>query len=626
MRDIRNLILLLLPALAIYGYFVSSLWFTQDDAYISYRYVANWLNGDGLVYNIGERVEGFTNFGWVIILGFIGRLGLDYIFFSKLIGLLCGVGVITATFLIARQVVSEDRRWAPWLATYLVAASASLAYWSQAGLETAAFALVATFSLYWYLRGSYLLIWGLLIAVWLRPDGVVLAGVLIGTEWILTRRLPKFTFTCATFAAVLSLPMVGFKLSYYHSLLPNPFHAKTAADWGQVLSGAEYSAEFFRHYGFFGLGILVVVLLWKKLNGGQQAAALFFIGYSLYITCIGGDVLKVHRFYLPALAAAAVVTVTALQLLIRYVASGARTVVTIAVSALLLGLTVYGPRQTVLGFHRNEIGLTAGMRWMADAMLKTDSSDFSVATTTIGIFGYQLVGHTVIDMLGLCDSTIARHPEPPIPGMSTTWKESNYNAAYVLGRKPDYVLFSTDIKPSAPAEKALMLYEEFISSYRGVGWFIRDPRYNPRSMPVMAFKRFRQPQPPFTPQLPIAWVDLYKLGCEQARREPRLALESFAQAQSTLGKQRLYPELLFLMGGCYNDLGHPTLGPVCYEQAIAADSFAAPAHAALYVDKSLKGDATAAIHKVWLARSMPWQISTLDTLVARQVRERKPRR
>ncbi|RKX19472.1 MAG: hypothetical protein DRP51_07345, partial [Candidatus Zixiibacteriota bacterium] len=31
--------------------------FTQDDAYITFRYAANFINGDGLVYNIGEQVE-----------------------------------------------------------------------------------------------------------------------------------------------------------------------------------------------------------------------------------------------------------------------------------------------------------------------------------------------------------------------------------------------------------------------------------------------------------------------------------------------------------------------------------------------------------------------------------------
>src|SRR5262245_51389143 len=34
---------------------------TVDDAYISYRYARNLARGIGLVYNEGERIEGYTN-------------------------------------------------------------------------------------------------------------------------------------------------------------------------------------------------------------------------------------------------------------------------------------------------------------------------------------------------------------------------------------------------------------------------------------------------------------------------------------------------------------------------------------------------------------------------------------
>ncbi|MBU6216640.1 MAG: hypothetical protein KGR17_08545, partial [Acidobacteria bacterium] len=36
--------------------------FAQDDAFITYRYSRNLARGEGLVFNTGERVEGYTNF------------------------------------------------------------------------------------------------------------------------------------------------------------------------------------------------------------------------------------------------------------------------------------------------------------------------------------------------------------------------------------------------------------------------------------------------------------------------------------------------------------------------------------------------------------------------------------
>jgi arabinofuranosyltransferase len=40
-------------------------WLT-DDAFISFRYARNLVEGHGLVYNPGERVEGYSNFLWTL--------------------------------------------------------------------------------------------------------------------------------------------------------------------------------------------------------------------------------------------------------------------------------------------------------------------------------------------------------------------------------------------------------------------------------------------------------------------------------------------------------------------------------------------------------------------------------
>src|SRR5262245_60765306 len=51
-------------------------WFLTDDAFISFRYARNFSDGYGLVFNPGfERVEGYSNFLWVLILAAGNRLG-----------------------------------------------------------------------------------------------------------------------------------------------------------------------------------------------------------------------------------------------------------------------------------------------------------------------------------------------------------------------------------------------------------------------------------------------------------------------------------------------------------------------------------------------------------------------
>ena len=42
--------------------------FVTDDAFISFRYARNLALHGQLVFNLGERVEGYTNFLWTVIL------------------------------------------------------------------------------------------------------------------------------------------------------------------------------------------------------------------------------------------------------------------------------------------------------------------------------------------------------------------------------------------------------------------------------------------------------------------------------------------------------------------------------------------------------------------------------
>ncbi len=73
---------------------------TQDDAYISFRYAANYLTGHGLVYNYGERVEGYTNFLWVMLLALLkGVFGINYFYSSRFIGVISGAAIFLPTLL-----------------------------------------------------------------------------------------------------------------------------------------------------------------------------------------------------------------------------------------------------------------------------------------------------------------------------------------------------------------------------------------------------------------------------------------------------------------------------------------------------------------------------------------------
>jgi len=54
--------LLLLASGAMLWWHARELQFFCDDSYISYRFSQNFANGHRLVYNVGERIESYTNF------------------------------------------------------------------------------------------------------------------------------------------------------------------------------------------------------------------------------------------------------------------------------------------------------------------------------------------------------------------------------------------------------------------------------------------------------------------------------------------------------------------------------------------------------------------------------------
>ena len=136
-----------LPWLALLGWLSATAWFLCDDAFISFRYARNLLEGHGLVFNPGEYVEGYTNFLWVLELAALwGLLGVPPEQAAPWLSVACTVGTLAALGLwCARLPMLRRRRLAAWMAFGLLCSSATFAVWtSGGGLETRQFTLFTT--------------------------------------------------------------------------------------------------------------------------------------------------------------------------------------------------------------------------------------------------------------------------------------------------------------------------------------------------------------------------------------------------------------------------------------------------------------------------------------------------
>ncbi|HNS73548.1 MAG TPA: hypothetical protein PKI81_09100, partial [bacterium] len=123
-----------LALLLLFALLAATLWpATLDDAFISYRYARHLVEGHGLVFNPGERVEGFSNLLWVLLLSPFIALGWEAETASKLIGAACGLGALLIAMLLLRRHFRASRTvvllFGAWLAT-----STGFIYYAVSGL------------------------------------------------------------------------------------------------------------------------------------------------------------------------------------------------------------------------------------------------------------------------------------------------------------------------------------------------------------------------------------------------------------------------------------------------------------------------------------------------------------
>jgi len=424
-----------------------------DDAYISYRYARNWVEGNGLVYNLGERVEGFTNLSWTLLIGLGLALGAGAREVAHGLGLASGVGVLIATHSLARAGVSDSRAWLAGVAPWLVLASTAFQRWSTAGLETPLFMALVTAALAAVLRRRLLLASVVLVLATLtRPEGVLLAGLVFGFALLLDRGPGPRPWRPMILYGVALVALTAFRLLYYGSPLPNTFYAKVGGvpmTWGVL-----YAVDFLANGAALLLPPALLALAAPRRWG--IAAAWVAAGF-VYVVWIGGDALGHSRLLLPVLPAlAAMAVVGAARALDRAAGLGA---LALGCLGLCVVWSIYGTvptslvalrhpkRERVLHETRRfDAGFEEVGYGKAMVLRQRGERDALVAIGAIGAFGFysQL---PILDILGLVDPEIARSrpdahsPRPALPG------HQRWNTAAVFQRRPKYILIARKDTP-----------------------------------------------------------------------------------------------------------------------------------------------------------------------------------
>jgi len=138
-------VLLLLPlCYLLYEQQQAYMGYVKDDTFISMRYARNFAEGRGLVFNYGQKLEGYTNFLWVMLTAPSYWLGVDPLAWVKGMGCLFGQLGIFVTYAIGRHFAGGRLDPFAWLGAAGYAFSASVVLWSTAGLEPTLMALLCS--------------------------------------------------------------------------------------------------------------------------------------------------------------------------------------------------------------------------------------------------------------------------------------------------------------------------------------------------------------------------------------------------------------------------------------------------------------------------------------------------
>ncbi len=220
-----------------------------DDSLIYARYIQNLISGNGLVYNVGEYVNGLTSplFAWL-------SLAPAYLFSdarqgAMLISVLAAMGTLVIFYRILTLFVAE--RWIAALAA-LLAAGSSITY-INLGMETSLFTFMVGTCLYLYFKDKFFPL-GICIglSILVRPESMFLVPAMALNTLIFKRQWPELK--CYIIPAILVLTQLIFNGIYYDTLLPTSGVAKisqgTLGHWGFY----DFFFDLFRAF-LYGFGL-----------------------------------------------------------------------------------------------------------------------------------------------------------------------------------------------------------------------------------------------------------------------------------------------------------------------------------------------------------------------------------
>jgi len=432
---------------------------TPDDAFITLRYAGNLLGGAGALFNLGQRVEGYSSpLHLLISAALLGICGARHVILAaKIVGALLGAWILFKTKHVALRVGLSEREAV--FAQVLLALNGHFAVAAVNGLETPFYGAILLLLVTVTLRerdrrrgvaSAFIAFAGAIT----RPEAVLLFPIffLLRAHFFYEKGKVRLLLRdLSVWSACFLVPFSAFLLlrwSYYGALLPNTYFAKQYSWQLAASDGFRYlmrplsprtaslvlSSRLIRYATpwFFWPPVIAGIWLARK---NARCLVLGAVLLMQLIFCIkaGGDWMQGWRFMIVVGPSLAIFQCFGLRGLARMVArrlargpapSPARALTAAQLSLLgfwvvAFALSPKGPSWPQLGFTTDpgvllsatgsvEGGWGAKQVVAAKLVQEMMPSGSTFAFTEIGFTGFLNMDKRIVDMRGLTDREIAR--------------------------------------------------------------------------------------------------------------------------------------------------------------------------------------------------------------------------
>ncbi len=284
-----------------------------DDAFVSFTYAKNPVAGKGLTWS-GNRIEGYTNFLWVLWIAAGLLAHVDAIVWSQIGGMLAYAAAIYALWRLGYLI--SGLYTVGIVSVLLFSTNFTVSSFATSGLETMLqTALIGLLLLQYFLavdgppdsaRRYFFSSLLASAAILTRPDsGLPCVLIFAALLWLRHRRRAPVKAYCALLipAAILLGTWLLWKGYYYGRLLPNSFYAKLGWDVSVNVNGLVYLGRFFHWYLLWPVIALCLVAMLVRgvLPDRRLIMPIFLVGaWFAYVIFIGGDFME-FRLLVPVL-------------------------------------------------------------------------------------------------------------------------------------------------------------------------------------------------------------------------------------------------------------------------------------------------------------------------------------